>query len=248
MLFVAPTARKAENDSATAVGGYAQLTRTNAKTLNAKCIDLTTAVIKIKTALGSNIAALYCTVSASQLWPEQAAVNDGTHFSDYGSYELAKWMAIKGFRSVNLPVTQYMVDSTDTFNVNAPENPTTWHIPFSIDTIYRHPATLVRPDIKDSAFSTVSIVNSVEALKLPEQSVGINMITHSISYVVTERGAAEFVIFSMSGQKLLQRKTALAAHAGTFQWNELGQLPVGSYILQMKVNNRESARTSFTKL
>jgi hypothetical protein len=203
----------------------------------------------MQNALGANSSKLFCYATASPIWPDQPTVSDGTHFSDYGGYELGKWMAIKGFRSVGLPLVKYMVDSTDTFSVNSPDNPATTTIAYSIDTIYRHAPATIRPDIKDSAFSTSAIAAKPEAVKVSKQSVGISMISHSISYdVANETGNAEFVIYSISGQKLLERKMAITASTGTMSWNELGRLPVGSYILQMRLNNSECSRISFTKI
>jgi lysophospholipase L1-like esterase len=260
MVFVTPTARSTETDSATSISYYADTCRAYATRLidsvkNAggilvpKLVDLNAAVIHMHIALGSNYTKLYCYATASAIWPDQPTVSDGTHFSDYGGYQLAKWIALAGFAAGNVPLKKYLVDTAATFSSTAPESPTGWTIPYSIDTIYRHAAATIRPDIKDSAFSTSAIAAKPEAVKVSKQSVGISMISHSISYdVANETGNAEFVIYSISGQKLLERKMLITASTGTMSWNELGRLPVGSYILQMRLNNSECSRISFNKI
>jgi lysophospholipase L1-like esterase len=248
MLFVTPTARLADIDSSTSIGGYAQATRTYAKTLGAKCIDLNAAVIKIKAALGSNNSKLYYFATNCALWPDQPTITDSTHFTDYGAYELAKWVAIQGFRSVGLPLAQYMVDSTDTFNVNSPDNPSTTTLPCSIDTIYRHAAATIRPDIKDSAFSQTGVITALQAVNPLKLSVEINMIAHCISYTANRTGSTEFSIYSINGKQLLHRKLFLSAGSGNVSWKELGRLPVGSYILRMQQYDNEKAMVQFNKL
>ena len=140
MVFVTPTARYGDNDSSTSIGGYAELTRTTAKSLGAKLIELNAAVIHMNTALGTS---LYCRVAASQLWPDQPATDgtgstsaEATHFCDYGGYELGRFIAQKGMKGAVLPLlTAHLLDSTLVFNVNNPPDTfSKWDLPYSTDT------------------------------------------------------------------------------------------------------------------
>jgi hypothetical protein len=251
MVFVAPTARRADNDSATSVGGYAELTRTYARTLGAKLIDLNTAVIRMKAALGaaaygSDDTQLYCNVSTSPLWPDQPAVNDGTHFCDFGGYELAKWVAKTGMKAAGLTLTQYLLD-TATFNPNTPDSKSNFHLPVSLDTVFRHttPGATVRPDSTSAV--TTQVLNATGEL-LSGYSISINPVMSTIAYTVHAGENAMFDIFSITGKMLARKHTASVKAEGAFQWKEINGLPAGIYYLQMKVNSKDVRKTRFCKL
>jgi hypothetical protein len=107
-IYVTPTARKTENDSASSVGSLADSMRKAAKAENVKLIDLNVGVIALHKSIGSaNVAALYAT-------------GDDTHSSDYGAFEFARIVAtaIKGF---NLDIAQYITTDLPLFNPAKPD-------------------------------------------------------------------------------------------------------------------------------
>ena len=88
-IFVTPTARANENDSATSIAGLAQVMRQTAKTDSVKLIDLNAMVIALHKSLGSstNVALMYA--------------DPTTHFTDYGAFEDARCVA-RGIVGLNL--------------------------------------------------------------------------------------------------------------------------------------------------
>ena len=251
MVFVAPTARRADDDSATSVGGYAELTRTYARTLGAKLIDLNTAVIRMKAALGtaaygSDNTQLYCHVATSPLWPDQPAVNDGTHFCDFGAYELAKWIAKTGMKAAGLALMQYLPD-TAAFNPNTPDMKSNFNLPVSLDTVLRHatPGAIVRPD---STFAVTTRVLNAAGEPLSGYSISVNPGMSTIAYKIHAGKNVTFGIFSITGKLLARKLTTSVKAEGAFQWKEMNGLPAGIYYLQMKVDSKDLGKTRFCKL
>ncbi len=252
MVFITPTARSGDTDSSASIGGAAQLTRTTAATLTgSKLIDLNSAVIHINAATANDI---YCHVSADSLWPDQPAVSDGTHLCDYGGYTLAKWIAYQGMRAAALPVRANLYDTAAMFNSSQPLNPAvttnpdtfaTWHLACSLDTIYRHTAATICSTIVTP--TGVKQASAVPA-SIPGYAVSVNALSGTITYSALEAEKAKFIVYSLTGKKLIEKSAVVTASQNSMQWEELGRLPQGTYFLEMEVNNRNRAKTSFQKM
>ncbi len=249
MVYVTPTARLADTDSSTSIGGYAQLVRTTAASLNTPYIDLNAAVIHINAAMPTQ---LYCWVTADSLWPDQPPTNDSTHFIDFGAYTLAKWIAYQGMRNAGIPVRVHLYDTAAIFNSSQPLNPAvttnpdtfaTWHLACSLDTVYRHPSATILATV------TTDIRGAPDADRSnPRQSVSVNAQDGSITYVATEAGKVKFIVYSFSGKKLIQTSTVAQPAQNLMRWKALERLPHGMYFLEMEINNRNLAKTSFQKM
>ncbi|MEJ2545262.1 MAG: hypothetical protein P8Y99_14435 [Calditrichaceae bacterium] len=61
---------------------------------------------------------------------QNEALNDNTHFNNYGAYELAKCV-IEGIKSSDLELKKYLVDDLQTFDPNHPDSFDNWEFPIS---------------------------------------------------------------------------------------------------------------------
>jgi lysophospholipase L1-like esterase len=250
MVFVTPTARSGDNDTASSIGSYAQYTRDYAKTLSgAKLVDLNAAVIHMKAALGTsayggNTKAIYCYAPASPLWPDQPAPTDDTHFCDFGGYELAKWVSHTGLKAAGIDLQKYLLD-TATFNPNKPDLKASWIFPYSLDTTFRHSthgATVYKDTVGPSSGMrfTASASSAFRSITLRQGSL-------TIDFSEPATGNAEFDVFSMNGKLIAEKRAAIMNTEGAFTWKELNGLPSGIYFLSMKVDNRAFEKTVFYK-
>jgi lysophospholipase L1-like esterase len=212
MVFVTPTARHADTDPATSVGQFAQNTRDYAKALTgSKVVDLNAAVLDMKAALanpayGSDNTAIYCHVPASPLWPDQPAVNDGTHFCDFGGYELAKWVAQTGMKAAGIDLQKYLLD-TAAFDPNKPDLKSAWGFSFSLDTVFRH-STPGATVYKDTVSAVTGLISNGSISSFPH-SLSMNAGTFTIEYSFCEAGNSEISIFSMNGKVAARKRLAL---------------------------------------
>lgn len=262
MVFITPTARNGDNDSATSIDSAAFYTRQEAALLSgSKLIDLNAAVLHLNTAIPNE---LYCRIAANAtLWPDQPATNDGTHFREYGGYTLAKWIAYQGMRAAGLPVRVNLYDTAAVFNSSQPLNPAAttnpdtlytyvgtdttwiWRISCATDTVLRIPSaticsTIVTPTaIRQASASPASV---------PGNSVSVNSLSGNITFTAMEFGNAKFIVYSLTGKKLIEKSAVVTALQNSMQWEELGRLPQGTYFLEMEVNNRNRTKTSFQKM
>jgi lysophospholipase L1-like esterase len=248
MVYVTPTARLADTDSSTSIGGYAQLVRTTAASLNTPFIDLNAAVIHINAAIPTQ---LYCWVTADSLYPDQPPTQDSTHFIDFGAYTLAKWVAYQGMRNAGIPVRVHLYDTAAVFNASQPLNPAattdpdtfaTWHLACGIDTVYRHPSSTV----------LATIVTGTKAVAAPviaggENPITVNAEAGSVAFTVTESGGAKFIVYSIDGRKIMQMTAVAAPSQKTMKWEALCHLPQGTYFLEMEINGRSRGKVEFQR-
>ena len=108
-VFVTPTARQAENDPLSSIGGLAQTMRETAQALDVACIDLNRMVIDLKTALGSKTKYIYMHTE-----------NDQTHFCEYGAYELARCV-MKGLEENFPSLSSSFKPGYTTFSPSTPD-------------------------------------------------------------------------------------------------------------------------------
>ena len=261
MVFNTPTARNGDADSATSIDSAAFYTRQEAALLpGSKLIDFNAAVIHINNATPNVI---YCRIGTSGLWPEQPATNDGTHFCQFGGYTLGKWIAFGGMRAAALPVRAHLLDTAGVFNASQPLNPAVttapdtlytyvgtdttrhWQISCGTDTVLRKPSATIcstivtKTDIKQAVTAPVSGAAN---------SLSVNALSGKITFSGLESGNAKFIVYSLTGQKLLQKIVAISPAQGSLQWEELGALSQGNYLLEMKINGKSRAKVGFQKL
>jgi lysophospholipase L1-like esterase len=203
-IFVTPTARKTENDSATSVGGMAQKARDCAKTNNVKVIELNSGVIALHKSIGSaNVSAIYAT-------------GDQTHFSDYGSFELARVVA-KEIVRLNLDIAKYLTTDLPLFDPSKPD-------PLNY---------LTTPTVGTGIVTPFEVQKTIS----DESGLSISMAAHAIQFNPGQTGAAVFAIYSLAGKRIAEKRAVLCQTQGSITWRELGNLPVGVYMLTMNVGN-----------
>lgn len=108
-VFVTPTARQAENDPLTSIGGLAQTMRETAQSLGVSCIDLNQMVIDMKKALGPDTRYIYMHTEGDQ-----------THFCEYGAYEIARCV-MKGLEEEFPPLQDRFTSGYVTFDPSGPD-------------------------------------------------------------------------------------------------------------------------------
>ena len=106
-VVVTPAARVNDVDSTVSIYGIPDTIRKNAKSINAKIIDLNSMTLTLKKAIGANASAMYVS-------------GDPTHFCDFGGFELARCMA-KGILDANLGVANYLNTDLPVFNLSKPD-------------------------------------------------------------------------------------------------------------------------------
>lgn len=108
-VYVAPTARQAENDPRTSVGGLAQKMRETAVAHDVVCIDLNQMVIDLHNSLGNDLQYLY-----------MYTVGDKTHFCEYGAFELARCV-MKGIEEEFPSLKGHFISDYTTFDPSEPD-------------------------------------------------------------------------------------------------------------------------------
>jgi lysophospholipase L1-like esterase len=236
MVFVTPVPRRGDSDSVTSVGGSAELVRTNARTLGAKLLDLNALFLRLKSALGGNATIAYAHFAANDLWPDQPVTSDDTHFSDYGAYEVARCVAQNGLKNVGLPVYKNLLDTT-LFNPAQPDNPTTWKLGVSLDTVFRHPSGVVG-----------GVPGKTDNRHGPGRSLVVNVTASAITGLIGGKGSMELVVYALDGRALLKKQTLVSEPARTLYWKELALLPQGAYLLLAGMNGERGGSALFTVL
>jgi lysophospholipase L1-like esterase len=247
MVFVSPTARSSDNDSTTSVGGYAQYTRNFAKTLSgAKLVDLNAAVIHMKTALatpayGGISTAIYCYAPAGSQWPDMPkGASDGTHFCDFGGYELAKWVTHTGLKAAGVDLSKYLLD-TAAFNPDKPDLKSAFNFPYSLDTVFRHPSpgATIYSDLVGIAEG--NLITTPHRLTLHQRSFSV-----AVSSCLA--GNAVLRICTVNGKTLAQKRFTTTYLNTEFSWTVLKELPSGMYIVQLEINTSVTEKCVFYKL
>jgi lysophospholipase L1-like esterase len=231
MVFVTPVPRRGDADTATSVGGSAELVRSTARTLGAKLLDLNALFMRCKTALGGNAVLAYAHFAASELWPDQPAINDDTHFSDYGAYEVARCALQNGLKSAGLPIYKRLVD-TALFNPAQPDNPAAWKLAYSLDTVFRHPSGEVG----------VKACNGDHRAHY-RRTVSVNPASSLVYGFDHDEGAVELLVCSISGKDLLCKRITVTGSDRTVTWGALALLPQGAYFLVAKTNKGMTSAT-----
>jgi lysophospholipase L1-like esterase len=214
-LYVTPTARKTENDSTTSVGGMAQKARDCAKTNNVKVIELNAGVIALHKSVGAaNVSALY-------------ASGDGTHFSDYGSLELARVVA-KEIVRLNLDIAQYLRTDLPLFDPTKSDPINYLDLPCK-GGVANDPSVYRNPEVGNALFS-------------------LSVFERVLHYNSVVSGKAVFTIYTLSGKPVARKTAQVESGTGSMTWREIGDLPQGIYLLKMNVENRQNEKIRFCKL
>jgi lysophospholipase L1-like esterase len=236
MVFVTPVPRRGDSDTATSVGGSAELVRATARTLGVKLLDLNALFMRCKAALGNNSAMAYAHFAANALWPDQPAINDDTHFSDYGAYEVARCFVQNGLKSTGLAVYKRLLDTT-VFNPAQPDIPATWKLGVSLDTVFRHPSGVVGVTIdagrnRDRRYRPLCVQ--------PASSL--------VSGIGNTSVTVDLCVCSVIGKIFLRKRILVTESDRTVSWKPLASLPQGAYFLVARANNeRTVARFAVTR-
>jgi hypothetical protein len=192
----------------------AQKARDCAKTNSVKIIELNSGVIALHQSIGSaNVAALYAT-------------GDGTHFSDYGSLELARVVA-KEIVGLNLDIAADLRPGYTNFDPSKPDPLNYLSGPGTI-TAAREPSEVRKTLSNDCGLS-------------------VNPGAQVLRFNPGRAGEAIFSVYSMCGKLIEEKRTVLAQKQGTLSWRELGALPAGIYALTMNVDNAAIGKMRFCK-
>lgn len=149
-VLVTPTARnvwsgtKADNS---ALADFVAKMKSVAAAQSIDYLDLNAAAISFIEALTPlNSKKAYCYFAANTMPGQFAAVADGTHWNDYGAYELAKWMAT-AVKAKNLAFAKYLADDHVDFNPSKPDAFSSFALPFSplLDNSFTPPESAVGP-------------------------------------------------------------------------------------------------------
>jgi len=214
-LYVTPTARKTENDPATSVGGMAQKARDCAKTNSVKIIELNSGVIALHQSIGSaNVAALYAT-------------GDGTHFSDYGSLELARVVA-KEIVGLNLDIAADLRPGYTNFDPSKPD-------PLNY---LSGPGTITAAQGPSEVRKTLS----------NDCGLSVNPGAQVLRFNPGRAGEAVFSVYSLNGNRIAEKRCIITQTQGSLAWRELGALPVGIYVIGMSVESDVIGKTMMCKL
>lgn len=149
-VLVTPTARnawsgtKADNS---ALASFVAKMKSVAAAQSIDYLDLNAASLSfIETLTPSNSRKAYCYFAANTMPGQSAAVSDGTHWNDYGAYELAKWMAT-AVKAKNLAFAKYLADDHVDFDPSKPDPFASFALPFSplLDNSFTPPESAVGP-------------------------------------------------------------------------------------------------------
>lgn len=149
-VLVTPTARniwsgtKADNS---ALADFVAKMKSVAAAQSIDYLDLNAAAISFIEALTpTNSKKAYCYFPANTMPGQPTAVADGTHWNDYGAYELAKWMAT-AVKAKNLSFAKYLADDHVDFNPSKPDAYASFGLPFSplLDNSFVPPESAVGP-------------------------------------------------------------------------------------------------------
>ncbi len=157
-VIVSPTARLSFSGG-TAVnthGAFPDSAKAVAREQNVAYIDLTGLSTKFIQALGSSNANKAYTYFAANTVPNQtSALKDGTHWNDYGGYELAKAMASE-VKRLDLNFAKFVADDLGTFDPSKPDSYAGFGLPFS--------PFLGAYEVPDSAVATRSMISRVRSM------------------------------------------------------------------------------------
>jgi lysophospholipase L1-like esterase len=235
-VFVSPTAREGDTDSATSISGFAEAMRQTAKTLSVALVDLNAMSLRMKAAFGENSAKMYAHFRADPLWPDQPDVNDATHFSDFGAYEIAKCVLLNGIKKAGLPLIRHLTD-TATFNPSVPDNFNDWSLPYSLDTTFRHPSAVVAvlPAEAPSAHSRGFSMTIDPRLK-------------AILYSTKAHGRIALAVYSLKGVCLFRKSLSPADNGLAQVRKELAGLAGTAYCMHYFTEDAISGTILFCKL
>jgi lysophospholipase L1-like esterase len=132
-VLVTPTARnfftgtKADNSL---LDPFVAKVKAVAASMNINYLDLSALSISFIEALYPNQKRAYTVFPAHTVPGQLTSVSDGTHWNDYGGYELAKGMATLAKRK-NLTFTKFLTDDYVDFDPSKPDPYASFQLPFS---------------------------------------------------------------------------------------------------------------------
>jgi hypothetical protein len=94
------------------------------------------------------------------------------------------------------------------------------------------------------------IVKPSEAKKTVSDEYGLSVTlpARTIQFTTGKTGDAVFTIYSLAGKRIAQKRAVLSQAQGSMTWRELGNLPVGIYMVTMNVNDNFLGKVRFCTL
>ncbi|HEX9975150.1 MAG TPA: rhamnogalacturonan acetylesterase, partial [bacterium] len=133
-VLVTPMHRRTFDENGKIVnshGDYPEAMRQAANEENVALIDLFHMSTVLFESLGSEGSKKAFVHYHAGTFPGQnEELNDDTHFSNYGAYELAKCV-VEGIKSNQIELEKYLVDDVQTFDPNHPDSFNSWNLPVS---------------------------------------------------------------------------------------------------------------------
>jgi lysophospholipase L1-like esterase len=152
---------------------------------------------------------------------------DPTHYCTYGGFELARIMT-KGFIDAKLNIAQYLNTDLPHFDLTKPD-------PLNY---------LTTPTIGTGTIKPFEVKKTIS----DECGLSIALPVRSIQFTPGKTGNALFTIYSLAGKRIAQKRAVLTQAQGSMTWRELGNLPVGIYMVTMNVNNNFLGKVRFCTL
>jgi hypothetical protein len=138
---------------------------------------------------------------------------DPTHFCNYGGFELARCMAL-GIINANLDLAKYLNNDLPVFNLSKPD---------PVDYLTTPSVAVVAPEVCNSRSAGCNI--------------SINVPSHTIRFNPGQSGVAVFTVYSLNGKRVAEKRTIITPTQGSLSWRELSELPAGTYVFNMNINN-----------
>ncbi len=113
------------------LGDFPEAMRQTAKEENIALIDLNAMSKVLWETLGvENSKKAFLHVPANTYPGQEKPIEDNTHFSNYGAYQLAKCIA-EGLKQSKLPLANYLLPGLPRYNPTHPDSPDEWSFPQS---------------------------------------------------------------------------------------------------------------------
>lgn len=151
-VLVTPTARNIWSGSTpdnSQLADFVAKMKTVAAAQGIDYLDLNAAALSfIGSLTAANSKKAYCYFPANTVPGQSTAIADGTHWNNYGGYELAKWMAT-AVKAKGLSFAKYLADDHVDFDPSRPDAYASFGLPFSplVDHSFNPPDSAVGPSV-----------------------------------------------------------------------------------------------------
>ena len=140
-----------------------------------------------------------------------------THFTDYGAFEDARSVA-RGIVGLNLDIAKDLVADLPLFDPSKADPTNYFTTPTPIGTMVQGP--------------TESLKQTVDSRRL-----SVDMAAHVVRFNPGQTGAAVFLLYSLSGKLVAEKRAVLNNAQGSIAWQELSKLAEGIYVADLSIEN-----------